>query len=93
MPYPHIEIFDEDRPTPVGANEFEYWYTLIDEDRAGDFLDLTKRSMQAMRQAGGGPRFIRLSARCIRYRRIDLREYSEARLRSSTSDPGPEAGA
>lgn len=71
--------------------DLAYWNALIDEKEAGDFLDLTARTMQAMRQRGGGPRYIAISSRCIRYRRIDLRAWSEARLRTSTSDPGQEA--
>ena len=67
-----------------------FWYQLIDERPAADFLSVTPRFMQTMRQRGGGPRFVRLSARAVKYRRIDLREYSEARLRSSTADQGPE---
>lgn len=66
----------------------DFWFQLIDEKAAAKFLNLTTRSMQAMRQRGGGPNFCRLSARCIRYRRIDLKNYADDRLRSSTSDPG-----
>ena len=69
----------------------DYWYGLIDENEAAEFLDVHTRTMQALRQRGGGPRFVRLSARCVKYRRIDLRAHSEARLRLSTSDPGVEA--
>ncbi len=65
-----------------------YWNVLINEKLAAEFLGLTVRSMQAARQRGGGSRFIRLSARCIRYRRIDLREWAEAHIRTSTSDTG-----
>ncbi len=67
-----------------------YWNALIDEKAAAEFLGLTNRFMQHRRQQGGGPRYIAISSRCIRYRRIDLREYAESRLRTSTSDPGPE---
>ncbi len=76
--------------SPFGQDP-SYWHSLIDESESADFLDLTPRSMQAMRQRGGGPRFIRISARCIRYRRIDLKAWADARMRSSTSDPGQEA--
>ncbi len=69
----------------------DYWNALADEKVAAEFLNMTPRSMQAMRQRGDGPRFIRISARCIRYRRIDLRQWAEARLRSSTSDLGQAA--
>ena len=66
----------------------DYWQTLIDEKIAADFLGLSDRSLQSYRQKGGGPHYIRLSSRCLRYRRIDLREWAEARVRTSTSDPG-----
>ena len=71
--------------------DLAYWNVLIDERAAGDFLGLTDRTMQKFRQLGGGPRYVVISSRCIRYRRLDIRAWSEARLRSSTSDPGQEA--
>ncbi len=71
--------------------DLAYWNVLIDEKAAGDFLGLTARTMQAMRQRGGGPPFIALSARCIRYTRRRLKTYADERLKASTSDPGQEA--
>ena len=75
---------------PLGQDP-AYWHSLIPETEAAEFLNMTSRSMQAMRQRGGGPRFIRISSRCIRYRRVDLKTWADARMRSSTSDPGEEA--
>ncbi len=72
---------------PAEGDE-DYWFGLVDEKVAGDFIDQTPRTMQAKRQRGDGPRFVRLSSRCIKYRRIDLRKYVEERLRSSTGDLG-----
>ncbi len=69
-------------------NASNYWQALINEKEAADFLGLSDRAMQKMRQTGGGAPFIRISSRCLRYRRIDLRTWAEARMRSSTSDPG-----
>ncbi len=83
----HPTSLDSSPPTQV-EGDASFWHGLIDEKVAGDFLDLTARTMQGMRQRGGGPRYIVVSSRCIRYRRIDLRTWSEARLRTSTSDPG-----
>ena len=77
-------------PVPLEDNP-GFWFELINERVAGVFVDLTPRTLQALRQRGGGPRFCRLSSRCVKYRRIDLRAWSEARLRTSTSDPGQEA--
>ncbi len=68
-----------------------YWHSLVDESESADFLDLTPRSMQAMRQRGGGPRFIRISSRCVRYTRTLLKTWADSRLRSSTSDSGKAA--
>ena len=68
--------------------ESEFWFALIPEAEAADFLNLSVRSLQGFRYRGGGPRYVRISGRCIKYRRIDLREWTEARLRSSTSDRG-----
>ena len=65
-----------------------YWHSLINEDETAEFLGLNARTLQAMRQKGGGPRFVKISARCIRYRRTDLKAWAEARMRTSTSDPG-----
>ena len=71
----------------------DYWHRLIDEKVAADFLGVTSRTMQLMRQRGGGSRFVRLSSRCIRYRRVDLRTWADQRLRTSTTDTGPDGNA
>ncbi len=68
-----------------------FWNSLIREAPAARFLDYSVRTMQGMRYRGGGPRYILMSSRCIRYRRSDLREWAEQRLRTSTADRGPEA--
>lgn len=79
-------------PDAVGhAEDADYWHALINEKEAGAFLDLTDRAMQACRQRADGPRFIRLSSRCIRYRRTDLKAWAETRIRTSTSDQGQAA--
>ncbi len=69
----------------------EFWNSLINEKVAAKYLGLTDRTMQALRQRGGGARYIVISSRCIRYRRIDLKAWADARMRSSTSDPGDAA--
>ena len=69
----------------------DYWQGLIDEECAAKFLKLSQRTMQGYRYRGGGPNYIAVSSRCVRYRRIDLRRWADARLRASTSDTGPEA--
>ncbi len=73
---------------PSEIDDPAFWHELISETEAADFLDLTTRSMQSMRQRGDGPPFFRLSARCVKYTRFRLKGWYDARLRSSTSDPG-----
>ncbi len=77
--------------TPGHADGPTFWEALINEKEAGAFLGLSDRAMQKMRQTGGGPRYVHISSRCLRYRRIDLRTWADARMRSSTSDPGEAA--
>ena len=75
-------------PPNLGGEGF--WHELINEKAAAEFLNISVRTVQAKRQKGGGPRYVRLSSRCIRYRRADLRKWTEERLVTSTSDPGLE---
>ncbi len=72
-------------------DDLDYWNCLINEKAAAAYLGLTERAVQSMRQRGDGPRFFRLSSRCIRYTRALLKSYADARMRSSTSDPGEAA--
>jgi predicted DNA-binding transcriptional regulator AlpA len=58
---------------------------LIDESEAARFLGYTIRALQNWRIRGGGPHFVKVSSRSIRYRRRDLIAWIEARLRSNTS--------
>lgn len=62
---------------------------LMDEREVAAFLGYTVRALQNWRLRGGGPVFVRVSARSVRYRRRDVLEWAKARLRTSTSDPGP----
>lgn len=58
---------------------------LLDEAQAAQFLGVSPRALQAWRSRGGELPFVKISSRCIRYRRRDLVAWTEARLRSSTS--------
>ena len=84
-------IASSDSPPVSEPPDADYWYSLIDEEAAAAFRGVTVRKMQKDRQTGDGPKFIRLSSRCIRYRRVDLRADAESRMRTSTSDAGADA--
>jgi predicted DNA-binding transcriptional regulator AlpA len=64
---------------------------LLTEDEAADLIGFTARFLQERRHRGGGPKFVKVSARAVRYRPADLNEWAAERVRTSTSDPGPEA--
>jgi predicted DNA-binding transcriptional regulator AlpA len=61
---------------------------LLTEKDVGHLLNLTPSCLQAWRLKGDGPPFIRISAKCIRYRPADVETWIEDNLCSSTSDFG-----
>lgn len=58
---------------------------LLDEQGAARFLGTSQRFLQKRRSQGDGPPFLRLSARCVRYKRDDLAGWAESHRRTSTS--------
>ena len=72
--------------TPAASSASDYWFAGIDEDVAAPFVGVKPTTLQAWRQRGVGPPYIRVSLRCVRYRRIDLREWAELRLQTRTGD-------
>jgi hypothetical protein len=60
--------------------------SLIGERDAAAFLGFSDRALQNWRVRGGGPRFVKVAGRSVRYRRRDLIDWAERRLRSSTAD-------
>jgi hypothetical protein len=58
----------------------------LNEARAAELLSLNPRTLQQWRLKGEGPRFVRISTRCVRYRYRDLMAWADRLLRSSTSE-------
>lgn len=65
--------------------------TVLTERQAAEYLQLSPRTLQAWRLRGGGPAFVRISKRCVRYRLVDIQAWAEERLARSTSDAGRDA--
>lgn len=65
---------------------------LLSEKEAARILGFSHRTLQAWRVQGGGPAFIRVSTRCVRYRMEDLERWIADRVRTSTSDDGSARG-
>jgi len=53
--------------------------TIIDEKKLADNLGVSIRTIQAWRYKKIGPKFIKLSGRCVRYRSKDIEEYLQER--------------
>jgi len=58
---------------------------LLNETQAADILCYSVRALQNWRHRGGGPRFVKVSARSVRYRHSDLIQWIESRTVSNTS--------
>jgi predicted DNA-binding transcriptional regulator AlpA len=59
--------------------------TLVNERQAASILCYSVRALQNWRHRGGGPKFVRVSSRSIRYRRRDLMDWIDSRIVSNTS--------
>jgi hypothetical protein len=51
---------------------------LLTQVEAAHFLNVEPRTLESWRQRRNGPRFIRYSARCVRYRMEDLRSWVDS---------------
>tara|TARA_R110002051_G_scaffold30487_3_gene70570 strand:+ start:29354 stop:29578 length:225 start_codon:yes stop_codon:yes gene_type:complete len=58
---------------------------LLNETQAADILCYSVRALQNWRHRGGGPRFVKVSARSVRYRYSDLVAWIESRTVCNTS--------
>jgi len=61
---------------------------LLSSKDVSELTGLAIRTLEGLRVKGGGPVYVRLSPRAIRYKRGDVRTWINERLRTSTSDKG-----
>ena len=59
---------------------------LLTPAEAGEQLGLTPAALAQLRYTGGGPCFIKLTAKAVRYRQSDLDSWIAAKVRTSTRD-------
>lgn len=74
-----MQVHSKDGGPTVDPNQ------LVDEREAADMLCYSVRALQNWRHRGGGPRFIKVSSRSIRYRRGDLLTWIAERTVANTS--------
>lgn len=60
---------------------------LMTETEAAEVLCYSVRALQNWRHRGGGPRFVKVSSRSVRYRRSDLLAWIEAKTVAHLSEP------
>lgn len=70
----------------MSEHEKQAWREYLDTRAAAEYLDLSPKTLEKLRWAGGGPVFYKLSG--VRYLRADLDTWRESRRRTSTSDHG-----
>lgn len=58
---------------------------LLNPKQAADYLNLSNATLAKWRCIGGGPTFIKYSARCVRYLREDLDSWLIARQAANTA--------
>ncbi|MCC3305534.1 helix-turn-helix transcriptional regulator [Sneathiella sp. HT1-7] len=75
--------------TNIKENSADINDGLINEKQAAEYLGYTVRALQNWRVRGGGPKFVRISPRSIRYRLRDLDAWIDERTVASTSQPSP----
>lgn len=75
-----MQIENDERP-----DESDQLDRLMNENQAADYLCYSIRALQNWRVRGGGPEFIKVSSRSIRYTRRDLQVWIDARKISNTS--------
>lgn len=56
---------------------------LLTETQAAEFLHVSRRSLQAWRVRGGGPRFVKIG-KLVRYRRADLLAFTAETFETTT---------
>lgn len=59
-------------------------YQQVSTAEAAELLNLCKRTLEKMRRNGTGPKFVRISPTCLKYRLKDLIDYQEANLAINT---------
>jgi len=65
---------------PATADPTESGGPILTSGEAARFLRLEPRTLESWRGRGIGPKFVRYSARCVRYRLKDLHDWIDSRV-------------
>lgn len=59
---------------------------LLKQNQAASLLGVSERTLECWRSRGGGPPFVKISRRAVRYRRQDIDQWVGERVQRSTSE-------
>jgi len=71
----------ERNPASISAD-----FPLMDCKAVANLIGLSPRTLEGFRVRGGGPKFVKISGRTIRYRMADVRTWVEQRIVANTSE-------
>ncbi|MBI1328112.1 MAG: helix-turn-helix domain-containing protein [Alphaproteobacteria bacterium] len=57
----------------------------IDEKRAAEYLGISYKTLQGYRVKGGGPEFVKIGKKTVRYKFSDLQKWTENKKKKNTS--------
>ncbi len=77
---------------PAGRPIPDHPHALLFTAETAFLLGLSPRTLESLRLRGGGPPFVAVTPKAVRYRRCDIDAWVASRRRSNTSDPGPNDG-
>lgn len=77
------------KPKTESKSSLRQWHSndLLSTSSAAIYLGTTERFLELLRIRGSGPKFLRLSTKCIRYKFQHLSEWIDSKEKSSTSQP------
>ena len=59
---------------------------LLNQRQAASLIGVSERTLECWRCRGGGPSFVKISRRAVRYRRQDIDQWVRERVQHSTSE-------
>ncbi len=57
---------------------------MLSTKQAAEFLGISRRTLEKFRMTGGGPRYVAISGRCVRYDPADLEAWLDSKKRVNT---------
>lgn len=77
----HVHMTDTAQLDPIESVELRE--PLLSQKTVAKLLDLSPRSLEAWRLRGDGPPFVRISKRCVRYRRSEVELWLSSRAQQA----------